>query len=113
MRPSLRGEACPSQRPQTSVSNHLDDRQVGDRVCLVGDSSQRGVLDSQGYKGFWAVRFADNSRRIHVADLKLLPSDAASFEPSQAPLSKEERQREKRMSADEFSNRGLSVAAST
>jgi len=79
----------------------------------VSDSSRRGVLESKGNSSCWAVRFADKSRNIQVADLKLLPSDAASFEPSQAPLGKEERKREKRASANESSKRGLSVAAST
>ena len=37
------------------------------------------------------MRFADKSRNIRVADLELLPSDAASFEPSQAPMSVKER----------------------
>ena len=55
------------------------------------------------------MRFADKSRNIRAADLKLLSSDAASFEPSQAPLSREEKQ----SSASESSKRGLSVAAST
>ena len=59
------------------------------------------------------MRFADQTHNIHVADLKLLPSDAASFEPSQAPLGWEKRKREKRASAAESSNQGLPVAAST
>ena len=57
------------------------------------------------------MRFADKSRNIRVADLKLLPSDAASFEPSQAPLSWEERRQEERASA--AVSLGLSIAAST
>ena len=44
-----------------------------------------------------------------MTDLKVLPSDDASFEPSQAPLSG----KEKKMIASESSKRGLSVAAST
>ena len=39
------------------------------------------------------MRFADKTRNIRVADLKLLPADAASFEPSQAPLSSKEERR--------------------
>ena len=74
----------------------------------MSDSSRRGVIESQGKSSCWAVRFADKSR-IQVADLKLLPSDAASFEPSQAPLSWVERQ----VSAPESSKRGLFIAAST
>ena len=54
------------------------------------------------------MRFADKSRSIRATDLTLLSSDAASFEPSEAPLSWEERQ----ASATESSKRGLSVAAS-
>jgi len=92
------------------VSNHFDHRHVGARVCLVSDSSLRGVLESRVTKtNCWPVRFADKSRNVHVNDLKLLPSDAASFEPSQAPLSA----REKEASAAESSKRGLPVAAST
>ena len=79
----------------------------------MSDSARRGVLESQTKGGYWAVRFADKSRNIRVADLKLLPSDAASFEPSQAPLSLKERRQEERSSASEASKRGLSVAAST
>ena len=55
-------------------------------------------------KGWSAVRFADKSCNIRVTDLTLLPSDAASFEPSQAPLSAADK-------IKESSNRGLSVAA--
>ena len=75
----------------------------------MNDSARRGVLESQRKQGWWAVRFADKSRNIRVADLKLLPSDAASFEPSEAPLSADE----KRASANDSSTRGLPVAAST
>ena len=39
------------------------------------------------------MRFADKSLNIHVADYELLPSDAASFEPSQASLSFKQRLR--------------------
>ena len=59
------------------------------------------------------MRFADKSRNIRVADLKVLPSDAASFEPSEAPLGAEERKQEKKLSAAESSRRGLFVAASS
>ena len=57
------------------------------------------------------MRFSDKSRNIHLADLKFLPSDAASFKPSQAPLI----YKEKRSIANESSKRarGLFVAAST
>ena len=75
------------------MSNHFDGRQVGARVCIVSDSSRRGVLESHGIKGYCAVRFADKSRNIRVTDLKLMPSDTASFEPSQAPLRVKERLR--------------------
>ena len=78
----------------------------------MSDSSRCGVLESQVH-GWWVVRFADKSRNIRAADLKVLPSDAASFEPSQAPLSSVDRQREKQASKTEASKRGLSVAAST
>ena len=88
------------------VSNHFDGRHIGARVCLASDSSRRGVLESR-VKSYWAVRLADKSRNIRVADLKLLPSDAASFEPSQAPLSAQEKR------ANESSNQFLSIAAST
>ena len=64
----------------------------------MSDSARRGVLESQGKRGCWAVRFADRTRNIRVIDLKVLPSDAASFEPSQAPLSRKER-RQARSSA--------------
>ena len=89
--------------------NHFDCRHVGARVCLVKDSARRGVLESQAKNGGWLVRFADRSRNIRATDLKLLPSDAASFEPSQAPLSDLER----KAIASESSKRGLPVAAST
>ena len=70
------------------MSKRFDHSYVGARVCLVSDSARCGVLESQvAYGSFWAVRFADRSRNIRVVDLTLLPSDAASFEPSQAPLS--------------------------
>jgi len=75
------------------MSNHCDHRYVGAHVCLVSDTSRRGVLESQAKNGGWTVRFADRSRNIRVADLKVLPSDAASFEPSQAPMSVKERLR--------------------
>ena len=91
------------------MSNHFDPRHIGARVCLASDLARRGVLESQVRGGFWTVRFADKSRNIHTTDIKLLPSDAASFELSEAPLSWEERQ----ASATETSKRGLSVAAST
>ena len=80
----------------------------------MSDSARRGVLESsQGTVGWWAVRFADTSRNIRATDLELLPADA-SFEPSQAPPGKMERQRERQLaaSAAESANRGLSVAAS-
>ena len=70
------------------MSNSFDDGHAGARVCLVRDSALRGVLESHGNGGCWAVRFADKSSNIRATDLKLLPSDAASFEPSQAPLAK-------------------------
>ena len=53
------------------------------------------------------MRFADKSPNIRASDLELLPSDAASFEPSQAPLSAHE----KRASENESLKRGLPVAA--
>ena len=56
----------------------------------MSDSLRRGVIESQGKSSGWIVRFADKSRSFRVADLKLLPSDVASFEPSQAPLSARE-----------------------
>ena len=91
------------------MTNHFDGRHVGARVCLVSDSTRRGVIESSQAKGgFWGVRFADQTRNIRVADLKLLPSDA-SFELSQAPPSGMERQ----ASAYEYSKRGLYVAVST
>ena len=100
-----------AQQTKPSISE-LRGFKPGSRVCLMSDSARRGVLESQAPKGFWAVRFADKSRNIRVNDLKLLPSDAASFEPSQAPLSASERQQEKKASATESSKRGLPVAAS-
>ena len=74
----------------------------------MSDSSRRGVIESQGKGGYWVVRFADKSCNIRTDYLELLPSDAASFEPSQAPLSAHE----KRASAPESSQRGMSVAVS-
>ena len=96
-----------------SSNSELRGLKPGARVCLVSDSAQRGVLESAS-GGWWAVKFADKTRSIRVANLKLPPSDAASFEPPQAPLSRDER----RVAAPESSNRGLcskrgmSVAAS-
>ena len=75
----------------------------------MSDSSRRGVLESQGKSSWWVVRFADRSRSFRVADLELLPTDAAAFEPSQAPLNF----MRKRASAKESLKRGLFVAAST
>ena len=76
----------------------------------MSDALRRGVIESLCSNGnFWAVRFADKSRNIRATDLKLLPSDAASSEPSQAPLSS----KEIKASASESLNRGLSVTAST
>ena len=73
----------------------------------MSDSSRRGVLESQVvYTNFWAVRFADKSRNIRATDLELLPSDAVSFEPSQAPLSSVER----KASVAESSKRGMSLS---
>jgi len=90
------------------TSNRSDGRHVGARVCLVSDQARRGVLEFQGKTGYWTVKFADKSPNIRADYLKLLPSDAASFEPSQAPLS----DKAKRASAAVSSKRGLSVAAS-
>ena len=75
----------------------------------MSDSSRRGVLESQGIKGYWAVKFADKTRNFRVADVKVLQSDAASFEPSQAPLSA----REIKAISSESLKRCLSVAAFT
>ena len=100
--------SAPTRQTRTSISERRG-LKPGSRVCLVSDSEQRGVLDSQSKSGYWAVRFADKSRNIHASDLKVLSSDAASFELSQAPLGWEER----RASAAKSSTRGLSVAVST
>jgi len=105
-------QQAPARQTKPSISK-LRGFKPGARVCLASDSLRRGVLESQGLKGYWAVRFADKSRNIRLADLKLMSSDAASFEPSQAPMSGVERQREKNVCANESSKRGLSVAAST
>ena len=92
------------------VFTRFDEKHVGARVCLVGDSSRCGIIEPHVANGsYWTVRFADKSRIFRASDLKLLPSDAASFEPSEAPMSEVERQ----ASAKESSNRGLSNAAST
>ena len=99
---------APARQTKPSISE-LRGLKSGARVCLVSDSTRCVVLESQAKSGYWAERFADKTSNIHVTDLKLLPSDAASFEPSQAPLSWEERQ----ASANESSKRGLSIAAST
>jgi len=101
-------QQAPARQTKPSISE-LRGLKPGARVCLVSDSAQRGVVESQGKSSWWAVRFADKSRSYRVADLKLLPTDAASFEPSQAPLSF----MKKRASAKESLNRGLSVAAFT
>ena len=79
----------------------------------MSDSSRRGVIESSQATSYLVVRFADKTQSFRATDLELLPSDAASFEPSQAPLSAVERQREKQMGASESSKRGLSDAAST
>jgi len=85
----------PSISEKPSISEPL---WPGARVCLVSDSARRGVIESQANggsskNGYWTVRFADKSRNIRTDHLKLLPSDAASFEPSQAPLTSKERRR--------------------
>ena len=95
-------------KPSTSKRRGL---KPGARVCH--DSSRRGFIESQAKGGYWTVRFAAESRNIRVTDLKLLPSDAASFEPPQAPLCWEERQREERASASESLKRRLPISAST
>mmetsp|Transcript_32392 Transcript_32392/g.113985 ORF Transcript_32392/g.113985 Transcript_32392/m.113985 type:complete len:145 (+) Transcript_32392:60-494(+) len=58
------------------------------RVCLLNDSSMRGVIDSHVTGGYWTVCFADRSLNIHIKDLEVLPPDDPAFEPSQAPPSK-------------------------
>ena len=75
----------------------------------MSDSARCGVIETQVNGGRWAVKFADKTRSIRGAELKVLPADAASFVPSEAPLGWEER----RASANESSKRGLPVAAST
>ncbi|KAJ1452961.1 hypothetical protein M885DRAFT_525368 [Pelagophyceae sp. CCMP2097] len=72
---------------------------VGARVCLVSDSARRGVVEAHVTGGYWAVQFADTSRNIRVNDLEVLPSDDATFEPSQAPPSGREKEQEKRATA--------------
>ena len=58
------------------------------------DTTRRGILESiVARSGFWAVRFADKSFNVRVSELKMLPSDDASFELSQAPLSSKEKRR--------------------
>ena len=99
-------QQAPARETKPSISEL---RGFEARVCLASDSARLGVLESQGTKGWWAARIADKGRNILSTDLKLLSSDAASFEPSQAPLSAAERQ----VSMSEYSKRGLSVAAST
>ena len=69
-----------------SCLSNNDGRKAGARICLANDSTKRGVIESQTKNGFWTVRFADMSCNIRAADLKLLPFDAASFDPSKAPL---------------------------
>ena len=101
-------QQAPARQTKASISE-LRGLKPGARVCLMSDWSRRGIIESQGSRGWWAVRFADKSRNIRVTDLKLLPSDDASFEPSQAPLST----REKEASASESLKRGLSVTAFT
>ena len=76
----------------------------------MSNSAQRGVLESPNDKDrSWAGRVADKSRTFLPTDLKLLPSDATSFEPSQAPPSGKEKQ----TSATETWKRGPLVAALT
>ncbi|KAJ1452389.1 hypothetical protein M885DRAFT_527105, partial [Pelagophyceae sp. CCMP2097] len=88
----------PSDDPTFEPSRAPPSRSVhvGARVCLASDSARRGVVESQGdkgsLKGWWVVRFAEKSRNIRVNDLVVLPYDDATFEPSQAPLSKAEKQ---------------------
>ena len=77
----------------------------------MSDSSRCGVLESQT-SSYWAVRFADKSKHIVTTDLKLLQSDAASFEPSQAPLSSKERLRA-RSSAPESTRKRRRVVKGT
>ena len=86
-------------------------RHVGARACLKSDTSPRGVIDSQAERGWLVARFADKILNVRVAYLNL-QSDAASFEPSQAPRSFKERRQEERSSANESLKRGLSIAAS-
>ena len=93
------------------MSNHFDGRNIGARVCLVSNSSRRGVIESHANGGGWLiVRFADKSRR--TTDLKSLSSDAASFAPSQAPLSFKERLRA-RSSAPESTRKRRRLAEGT
>jgi hypothetical protein len=83
--------------------------QAGARVCLASDSARRGVVESQGGGAYWVVRYTDKSSNVHVKDLKVLPSDDATFEPSQAPPGWEEKQQEERATA--MAARGLHVGA--
>ena len=59
------------------------------------------------------MRFADKTRNIRSTDLKLLPSDAASFEPSQAPLSFKERLRARSAAPESTRKRCLAPPEST
>jgi hypothetical protein len=83
--------------------------QVGARVCLVSDSARRGVIESRVGNGYWAVRFADKSRNVQIKDLEVLPSDDATFEPSQAPPKAEKSRRETRAKSSAV-NRALEKA---
>jgi len=98
-------QQAPKRQTKPSISE-LRGLKPGARVCLESDSARRGVIESQGKHGWWAVRFADKTRSIRASDLKVLPADTASFQPSQAPLSTVERQ----ASANESSKRGLSFS---
>ena len=59
------------------------------------------------------MRFSDESRNIHVRDLKVLPSDAASFEPSQSPLSFKEKLRARSSAPESTRKRHRALPKST
>ncbi|KAJ1452797.1 hypothetical protein M885DRAFT_301846 [Pelagophyceae sp. CCMP2097] len=108
----------PSQAPLSWAEKHQENPatitaargvQVGARVCLASDSAWRGVVESHASKGYWTVQFTDKSRNIRVNNLEVLPSDDATFEPSQAPPSGKEKQREAQVTA--MAARGVQVGA--
>ncbi|KAJ1457965.1 hypothetical protein M885DRAFT_116489 [Pelagophyceae sp. CCMP2097] len=80
---------------------------VGARVCFRSDAALRGTVVAKGDKGWWTVRFADDSRPARSSHLTVLSPDDPEFAPSLAPPSSEAKMK----GITEKVRRGLYVGA--